>query len=200
MLLQRQFADDPRAAFTVDPKTELADPSQVQQSNCYLKFRCLGAGHLMPSSYAVGRSQSHAYRATSAAAWSIACLSSSRDIAGIDRRRANRECRAASIRNRGSGRAASAAKAFCNRTWTSTRDALSRAMGLKTSSNSSPSFTEFIRTFGYRTASRPVGSLQIVSSRTLLPMTSIAVPGSLTAGDSARCAISASTDIPNRGS
>ena len=48
---------------------------------------------------------------------------------------------------------------------------------------------------------RPVpGSLHMANSRTSVPMTSIAVPGSLTAGESARLAISESTISPNRGS
>ena len=93
--------------------------------------------------------------------------------------------------------------AFCSRPATSMAPAPSRAIAVKASSNMSRKdiFGTSTRSHsGIRVSPSSIGSLQIAKSRTNVPIMPIAVPGSLTAGDNARLAISERTIRPNRGS
>ena len=79
----------------------------------------------------------------------------------------------------------------------------SRAIAVKASSNRSSiesAGTSTRSQSGARISPSSVGSAQSAKRRTKRPMMSIAVPGSLTAGDSARLAISERTMSPKRGS
>ena len=99
---------------------------------------------------------------------------------------------------------ASDASAFCSRTWTSTVPSPSRAIGEKASSNMSSILISGISSGSKRGLPSSLPSVEAephsVNSRRNLPMMSMAVPASLTAGDSARLAISDSAFNPKRGS